>query len=189
MIRKLVIMTGPSGVGKATIEAQLFKKNELKLKLSCSATTRKPRAGEVDGQHYYFISMDKFDELIKNDAFVEWSEHFDNKYGTLKSEIEKIQSEGNIPFLEIEVDGAIQIMTKFNKQDLITIFLAAPSHAEIEKRIRNRNSENEEQIKTRLDRYKYEEKFKKHFQYVVVNDVVERAVEEIAEIIKRGTND
>lgn len=189
MIKKLVIMAGPSGVGKATVEAELFKKKELKLRLSCSATTRKPRDGEVDGIHYHFLSMDEFDKLISEDEFVEWNEHFGNKYGTLKREIHKIQSNDEIPFLEIEVDGAKIIMDKFPQDELITIFLAAPSKDELENRIRNRNSESEDQIKNRLSRLEYEYSFKKYFQHVVINDTVENAVEEISKIMKRSTND
>ena len=182
---KLIIFSGPSGVGKATIEKGLFKDENLKLKLSCSATTRKSRAGEVHGKHYYFIEKNEFNEMVKKDMFVEWNEHFSNKYGTLKSEIKKIMDDGKNPFLEVETNGAINIMKQYNNEEIISIFIKPPSVKELENRIRARGTETEAQIKERTKRVKEEMELSKCFQYVVENDAVEKAISDVSKIIKK----
>lgn len=186
MINKLVVFTGPSAVGKATIEKHLFEDKELKLKLSISATTRKPREGEVDGTHYYFITPEEFDKKIENNEFIEWNKHFSNKYGTLKSEIKRISNDGNIPFIEVEVIGAKNIIENNKDENLISIFIKPPSLEELEKRIRLRGSENEEQIIERMSRVKEELQYIDMFQYCIVNDNITKAVEEAKVAIKDG---
>ena len=189
MNNKIIIFTGPSGVGKATIEKELFKDKTLKLVLSISATTRDPRPWEVNGKHYYFISDSKFNGKIKNEEFVEYSEHFSHKYGTLKIEIKKILANGNNPFLEVETVGAKNIIKKFGKDNLLSIFLAPPSIEKLRKRIISRGSETKKQIKERLARVKMEMNDKDLFDYVVYNDVIEHTVDQVNHIIKKEIND
>lgn len=186
--KPIIIFTGPSAVGKGTIEKTLFKFEELRLQLSCSATTRKPRVGEVDGVHYFFISKKEFEDKLKKDMFFEYSHHFDNYYGTLYEEIDRIHKEEKVPFLEIETNGARQILEKAKKEDkyhLITIFILPPTIKDLEDRIRNRNTEDEASIQKRLAKGVEEIKEKSLFKYQVVNDIPERAAEELREIIKK----
>ncbi|MGZ9413885.1 guanylate kinase [Mycoplasma sp. 480] len=184
---KLVILAGPSGVGKGTIEKILFENNELKLKLSCSATTRKPREGEINGVHYHFISNEEFEDKIKKNEFIEWNKHFDNYYGTLYSEIEKINQEGFLPLLEIETIGALNIKKYYkerNEEDsVISIFLLPPSMDDLYTRIKNRGTESEEQIQIRIDKAVLELEEKDKFLHKVVNDIPLNAASKIKEII------
>ncbi|NQZ66039.1 MAG: guanylate kinase [Mycoplasmatales bacterium] len=184
MNKKLVVFTGPSAVGKATIEKHLFNDESLKLELSISATTRRPREGEIDGVHYYFISGEEFDKKIKNNEFIEWNEHFSNKYGTLKSEINRIIDKGNVPFMEVEVIGAMNILENYKDEETISFFIRPPSMKELENRIRARGSETEEEISERMARVYDEMTFINKFQHVVVNDDVMKAVENVTNIIK-----
>ncbi|RMA78985.1 guanylate kinase [Metamycoplasma subdolum] len=191
--RKLIIFTGPSGVGKGTLEKYLFANSRLKLKLSVSATTRKPREGEVDGVHYYFISRDTFDACLADGKFIEYSLHFDNYYGTLHSEIEHISKQGKIPFLEIETNGAMQIVDfykKHNKLDeIVSIFLMPPSLKELEKRIITRNTESPETISKRMEKAKEEIGYASMFDYVVTNNSIKVAADEVKAIIKKEFKD
>ncbi|MGZ9413398.1 guanylate kinase [Mycoplasma sp. Z386] len=184
---KLVILAGPSGVGKGTIEKILFENNELKLKLSCSATTRKPREGEINGVHYHFISNEEFEDKIKKNEFIEWNKHFNNYYGTLYSEIEKINQEGFLPLLEIETIGALNIKKYYkerNEEDsVISIFLLPPSMNDLYTRIKNRGTESEEQIQIRIDKAVLELEEKDKFLHKVVNDIPLNAASKIKEII------
>ncbi|WP_406615449.1 guanylate kinase [Mycoplasmopsis hyopharyngis] len=184
--KPIIIFTGPSGVGKGTIEQLLFTYPELKLMFSCSATTRKPREGEKDGEHYHFISKKQFEQRIQNNEFLEYSYHFDNYYGTLYSEIDKIHSQNGVPFLEIETNGAKQVLEKnaINSQyKLITIFVLPPSISELKKRIIKRNSESEDSLTKRIHRAEEEIKDSHLFKYRVISDDVERSALEIKDII------
>lgn len=184
---KIVIFAGPSGVGKATIEKELFKIKSLKLYFSCSATTRLPRKNELEGKHYYFLTHEEFNQKIKNDEFLEWNEHFDNKYGTLNSEINNIIKQGYIPFLEVDVNGAKRIIEKAQKKyDLITIFIMPPSIIELERRIRERNTENESQLQLRLRRYHQEINASKIFQHIIMNKDIKETAAQIAKIIQQS---
>lgn len=184
MKSKLIIFTGPSGVGKATIEQELFKDKSLRLSFSVSATTRKPREGEVDGVHYHFLSMEEFDKRIANGEFIEWNAHFSNKYGTLISEVERIKAEGLNPMLEIETVGAKNVMNKFGKDQVLAIFIAPPSVAALRERIRARGSETEAQLEERVSRVDEEMADMHLFNYVVVNDNLQEAVNQVKSIIK-----
>ena len=184
MKNKLIIFTGPSAVGKASIEKELFQNEELKLQLSISATTRKPREGEIDGMHYYFISSKEFDEKIKNNDFIEWNEHFSNKYGTLKSEITRIQKLNKIPFIEVEVIGAKNIINDYKDESIISIFIAPPSIEDLEKRMINRATETKEQIQERLCRVEKELGYKHIFDFVIINDEIKIASKKIKKIIQ-----
>lgn len=183
MKNKLIVFTGPSGVGKSTIEKHLFNDPELKLKLSCSATTRKPRNGEKNGQHYFFISHDEFNKKIENDEFVEWNAHFSNKYGTLKSEIKKISDDGYYPFLELETFGARNVMNRYGEDNIISIFVAPPSIEELKSRIVNRGTESDEQIQERMAKVEEEMSQRRHFQHIVINNNVKQTANEIRKII------
>lgn len=185
MKKKLVVFTGPSAVGKATIEHELFCDEKLKLRLSVSATTRKPRKGEIDGIHYNFISHKEFDEKIDNNEFIEWNEHFSNKYGTLKSEVERISNDGDVPFIEVDVIGAKNIIEDFGNDNLVSIFIAPPSIEELRERMVARGTENSEQIEERLSRVEKELKYKNLFQHVIINDKLKKAIKKVKRIIKR----
>ncbi|AWX42604.1 guanylate kinase [Metamycoplasma cloacale] len=187
--KKLIIFTGPSGVGKGTVEKLLFDDKSLKLKLSVSVTTRRPREGEIDGVHYYFVSQNTFDACLSDNRLIEYSMHFDNYYGTLYSEIDRIIYQGKIPFLEIETNGAMQIIDyykKFNKVDeIVSIFLMPPSFKELERRIQGRGTEPEEVVEKRLKKAKEEIGQSTIFGHIVINNTVEQAAEDIKAIIKK----
>ncbi|MFV8516118.1 guanylate kinase [Mycoplasma sp. Z244B] len=188
----IIIFTGPSGVGKGTVERLLFEYDELNLSLSCSATTRLPREGELDGIHYHFIDVDRFRDKIKSRKFIEFSYHLSNYYGTLYSELDKIHAKNKVPMLEIETNGAKQIIKKFfsdskeaEKYNLITIFLAPPSVSDLRERILKRGSENSETLKQRLKKAEEEIADSYLFKYKIINDVPERAAEEIRAILHK----
>ncbi|MHA0272548.1 guanylate kinase [Mycoplasma sp. 48589B] len=188
----IIIFTGPSGVGKGTVERLLFEYDELNLSLSCSATTRLPREGELDGIHYHFIDVDRFRDKIKSRKFIEFSYHLSNYYGTLYSELDKIHAKHKVPMLEIETNGAKQIIKKFSsdskesdKYNLITIFLAPPSVSDLRERILKRGSENNETLKQRLKKAEEEIADSHLFKYKIINDVPERAAEEIRAILHK----
>lgn len=181
---KVIVFTGPSGVGKATVEKKLFEDKSLRLCFSISATTRAARPGEEHGKQYYFISHEDFDQKIKNDEFVEWNAHFSNKYGTLKSEIKRIQDEGFLPFLEVEVNGAENVIKRFGKENVVSIFLAPPSISELKERITLRGTETPEQIDERIARVEEEMQHITHFDFIVVNDTLDHAVDQVKNILK-----
>ncbi|UUM19246.1 guanylate kinase [Mycoplasma sp. 1018B] len=191
-LKPIVIFTGPSGVGKGTIENFLFNYDDLRLAFSVSATTRKPRQGEIDGVNYFFISKDNFKEKINKNELLEYSFHFDNFYGTLYSEIERIHNANNIPFLEIETHGAKQILAIPNiekKYNIITFFVSPPSFEDLKSRIWNRNTETNEAIESRLLKAKEELEERKYFKNQIINDIPERAALEIRNLILKEIND
>lgn len=184
---KLIVLIGPSGVGKGSIEEILFQNPNLKTKLSVSATTRDKRPNEVDGKNYYFISKEDFKNKIKNNEFLEWNKHFNNYYGTLKSEVDNIIKEGYSPILEIETVGALNIMKMYeqaNKSDqLVTIFIAPPTFDDLKKRIISRKTDSHEQIQLRIDKSLEELSQQHKFQYIVVNKDLKVAAKEVEKII------
>ena len=178
----LIIMSGPSGVGKGTIRNKLFEKNDLNLFYSVSMTTRKPRPGEVDGSDYYFVTREEFDKNIASGNLLEWAEFVGNRYGTPKDKVEKMREEGKNVLLEIEVNGTSQVLQKVD--DVISIFILPPSLKELENRIRGRSTETEEVIQERLAKATKELDFQKQYKFKVINDDIDRAVEEVRNIIK-----
>ena len=148
-LKKLIIITGPSGVGKGTVVKELLDKDK-DIWLSVSATTRNPRMGEKNGENYYFISDEKFKDMINNKEFLEWAQFAGNYYGTPLSTVNEKIGMGFIVLLEIEVEGAKQIKEKF--QEALSIFLLPPSMEELEKRIRDRGTEKEDAINKRLSK-------------------------------------
>tara|TARA_B100000965_G_C19599750_1_gene761912 strand:+ start:319 stop:873 length:555 start_codon:yes stop_codon:yes gene_type:complete len=178
---KLIILTGPSGVGKGTVVKRVLNMNK-KFWLSISATTRKPRPGEINGEHYYFLSKEKFQEMIKDNLLLEWAEFAGNYYGTPLEFVDKKIKSGHNVILEIEVEGASQIKEKFPNS--LSIFLLPPNLKELEKRIRNRATESENAISKRLERSKFEISCSKDFDFVITNENLEETIQKVYEIIK-----
>ena len=180
-LKKLIIITGPSGVGKGTVVKELLDRNK-DIWLSISATTRNPRMGEKDGENYYFISDERFKDMIDKKEFLEWAQFAGNYYGTPLSTVNEKIEKGFVVLLEIEVEGAKQIKEKF--PEALSIFLLPPSKAELEKRIRNRGTEKEESIDRRLRRADYEIASSDEFDFVLTNHDVDETVKEVFKIIK-----
>ncbi|MCQ2814775.1 MAG: guanylate kinase [Bacilli bacterium] len=180
----LIILSGPSGVGKGTIRKYIFENSKLNLFYSISMTTRSPRNAEQDGVDYYFVSKEEFDERIKQGKFLEWAEFVGNKYGTPKDIVEDLRNKGKDVLLEIEVNGATQVMKKVTDDRVISIFLMPPSLKALENRIRKRQSETDSVIKERLEKGKKEMTLQTEYDYVVVNKSVVEASEEIIKLIK-----
>ena len=178
--KKLIIITGPSGVGKGTVVKNILKKDKS-VWLSISATTRRPRKGEEHGKDYYFLNTKQFKEMINNDMFLEWAEFAGNFYGTPINIIEEKVKNGYKVILEIEVEGACQVREKFSST--ISIFLLPPNKRELEKRIRNRGTDNEKSIIQRLERADFEISSSRDFDYVLKNYEIDKTVDEILEII------
>ena len=177
----LIVLSGPSGVGKGTVRKQVFKNTDLNLAYSISMTTRKPREGEVDGQDYFFVSEERFLEAIENDELLEHARFVGNYYGTPKAYVEKLREEGKNVFLEIEVEGAKKVLEDYkDDKGVLSIFLLPPSLYELEKRIRGRRTEPEEIIQERLQKAKRELGLKKNYHFNVLNDNINRSSQEIA---------
>lgn len=179
---KLVLFTGSSGVGKGTLIEELLKRDSS-VKLSVSNTTRAPRDGEVDGVNYNFITKQQFEDLIGVDGYLEYAQYCDNYYGTPKKQVEDLLEQGYNVILEIEVQGGLQIMEKY--PDTLSIFILPPTFAALEKRLRDRATEDEETIQKRLKTAMDEFSYKGKYKYNVVNDDLEVAVNEILEILNK----
>lgn len=176
---KLIVISGASGVGKGTVLKRMMKKRS-DFAFSVSATTRPPRDGEVDGEHYYFVTRERFEELIRQGAFLEYDEHDGNYYGTLWAQTREKSKEHNV-LLDIEPNGARRVKELAPGAKLI--FIMPPSMEELERRLRGRNDTSEEQIVLRLERAKWEMEQRVWYDHVVVNDKVERCADEILSLI------
>jgi len=176
----IIVVTGPSGAGKTSLLKYLPHEE---FYISVSHTTRFPRKGEVDGKDYYFISKEKFLKMIKNGEFLEWVEVFGTYYGTAKSEIEKAFSQNKHLILDVEVIGATHMKSYFGNS-AVFIFILPPSIEEIEKRLKKRGTEEENKIKERIQRAKEEIRFAGWFDYIIVNDDLEKAKDNLLSIIK-----
>ncbi|TDW20786.1 guanylate kinase [Breznakia blatticola] len=183
----LIILSGPSGVGKGTVRKYFMQDSELNLAYSLSMTTRKPRAGEQDGVDYLFVEKEDFEKAIEHGELLEWAEFVGNYYGTPMSQVEKLRNEGKNVLLEIEVQGAKQVADKV--PDAISIFMIPPTMEELAKRIRGRKSEAEEVVQERLAKAEKEMELIKDYKYVVCNDDPELAAQYIGLIVKRHMND
>ena len=177
---KVFIISAPSGTGKGTVISKIL---ELRsgVEMSVSATTRKPRDGEVNGKHYHFLSMEQFDEMIENDQFLEYATYAGNKYGTPLPPIIEKTNDGIHIILEIEVQGFKQVKSKM--PEAVSIFIVPPSMEELERRLRCRGTDDEETIIKRLSIAKSELLVSEEYDYIIVNDVVDRAANEIINII------
>lgn len=179
---KLIILSGPSGVGKGTVREKLFSNKDLNLVYSISVTTRKPRNLEVDGIDYYFVSEEAFLQKIKNNEFLEYAKFVGNYYGTLENDVDEILQSGKNVILEIEVQGALQVMKK--RSDAISIFMLPPDLQELERRIKGRKTETEKIINERLIKAKKEMAEINPYKYLIINDNLEHTVEKIISILK-----
>lgn len=180
----LIIISGPSGVGKGTVRQFIMNDPSLNLAFSVSCTTRAPRAGEVNGREYFFISKEEFEKYIKEERFLEHAYFCGNYYGTLIDFVDKLRNEGKNVIVEIETNGAKQIISKLNGSDEISIFIVPPSLEELEKRIRGRKTETEDVIKQRMDKAKEELKLQSLYDFVIQNITPEQCGKEIKQIIK-----
>lgn len=179
----LIVLSGPSGVGKGTILKEFIHDPDLKLAYSVSLTTRKQRPGEVDGVNYHFVSREEFERARDNGELLEWAEFVGNYYGTPIAEVEKLRNEGKNVILEIEVQGCQQVRAKV--KDALTIFIVPPNMEELEKRIRGRATEPEEIIQERLAKASREMEMIGQYKYVVCNDDPKLAADIIRVIIHR----
>lgn len=177
----LIVLSGPSGVGKGTVRKAIFQDPDVDFVYSISATSRKKRRGEVDGVDYFFKTREEFEEMIKNDELLEYTQYVGNYYGTPIKFVKETLESGKDVFLEIEVEGAKQVREKF--PDGLFIFLIPPSFRELEKRIRRRGTESDELIQSRLSVAREELKMMSLYDYVVENDRVENAVKKIKAIV------
>lgn len=184
----LIIISGPSGVGKGTIRRQVMSDDTLNLVYSVSMTTRTKRENETDGVDYFFVSREEFDENIKNNNFLEWEEFVGNRYGTQKHYVDALRQQGKNVVLEIEVEGTKQVLSKCKGSNVVSIFVIPPSYEDLERRIRHRSTEPEDIIQKRLAKARKEMHLKYHYEYVVLNDRPDRAGKEIREIIRNKLN-
>lgn len=179
----LIVLSGPSGVGKGTILKEVMKDESLKLAFSISMTTRGKREGEVDGVNYFYVTRDEFEQAVRDGKMLEYAEFVGNYYGTPLEYVEKLRNEGTNVILEIEVQGCLQVQEK--EPDALTIFIVPPSMEELENRIRGRKTEAEEIIQQRLAKAESEMEMLNKYKYVVCNDDVELAADIISVIIRR----
>ena len=184
---KLVIFSAPSGAGKTTIVRALLK-DIPNLKFSVSAASRPKRPNEIDGKDYYFIPVEEFRRKIENDEFLEWEEVYENNfYGTLKSEVDRIWKSGNHVIFDVDVVGGLNIK-KYYGERALAIFVMPPSVEELEKRLRNRSTESETDMKRRIEKARYEMTFASQFDEVIVNDDLEEAVSEAKRLVTAFIN-
>ncbi len=180
----LIVLSGPSGVGKGTIAKLLVERNK-NLSLSISCTTRGLRAGETHGKEYFFITKDEFKEKIKNDGFLEYSNHFENFYGTPKSFVLESLKEKDV-LLEIDVNGGLEV--KKNFPEAVLIMLLPPSREEVRNRLIKRSTESLDKIELRMERIDYELSKQSLYDYTVINDKLDVALNDVEEIINKEKN-
>ncbi|CAK1239109.1 MULTISPECIES: guanylate kinase [Fructobacillus] len=177
----LIVLSGPSGVGKGTVRKAIFEDDGVDFRYSISATTRKPRVGEVDGQDYFFVSREEFEEKIQAGDMLEYAEYVGNYYGTPRSFIDETLASGKDVFLEIDVQGALQVKTKMPEG--VYIFLTPPDIKNLRTRLEGRGTDSPEVINQRVEAAKDELKKMINYNYAVENDIVELAVDRIKAII------
>ncbi len=181
--KKVLIISAPSGAGKSTLVNHLLGSG-LPLLFSVSATSRKIRGNEVDGREYYFITAGEFRRRIKRDEFIEWQEVYRNHYyGTLRQEIDRIRSEGRIPLFDVDVQGGINLKNIFG-DNALSVFIMPPSVEELRNRLVRRGTDTPEQIAMRIEKAASEISLAEHFDTVVINDNLEKACIEIANVVK-----
>ncbi len=179
---KLIILSAPSGAGKTTIVKHLLQQ-DFNLEFSISATNREPRNGEIHGRDYYFLSPEEFLRKVENNEFLEWEEVYKgNRYGTLKSEVERIRNLGKNVIFDVDVIGGINIKKQFGDEAL-AIFVQPPSVNELKNRLKNRSTETEEKIRMRIEKAEYEIGFANQFDAVIVNENLDKAFAEAEKIV------
>ncbi len=184
---KLIIFSAPSGAGKTSIVKHLLDKN-LNLRFSVSATSRAPRHNEVHGKDYYFMSNDEFQQKVKNNEFLEWEEVYNGTcYGTLKSEVEHLLGTGKNVIFDVDVIGGLNIK-KHYEEDAFAVFVMPPSVEELKNRLRNRATDSEEKIQTRIEKAEYELSFAKEFDKILINDNFGKACEEAENLVRNFLN-
>jgi len=184
---KLIIFSAPSGAGKTTIVQHLLKSN-LDLEFSISAASRKKRSNEVNEKDYYFIPVEEFKKKIKNDDFLEWEEVYtDHFYGTLKSEVERIWANGKHVIFDVDVIGGLNIK-KFHKERALAVFVMPPTAEHLEQRLRDRSTENETNLKKRIEKAEHELTFANKFDKIIVNDNLDEALREAREMVNNFLN-
>jgi guanylate kinase len=184
---KIIIITAPSGAGKTSITHYLLKKFP-QLAFSVSAATRERRKHEVDGKDYYFLSQEEFEQKIKHNEFVEWEMVYEGKsYGTLKSELQRIWDNNQVPVLDIDVKGAIHVQGQYS-DNVLSIFVEPPSVDELKRRLSSRGTETEESLQARVNKASYEISFKHHFHKIILNDDLNKACLRAEEVIQEFLN-
>ena len=184
----LFVFSGPSGVGKGTLKAKLFEEFADRIAYSVSATTRGPREGEVDGKDYFFISRQEFERRVKNNEFLEHAEFAGNCYGTPRAYVEKLLDSGMNVVLEIDVQGALQVMKSM--PECVSVFILPPSFEDLEHRLRGRGTETEEKVRERLETAKRELPYAPQYDYQIVNGGdIEAAYQSLREVFLKSTGD
>jgi len=181
----LVILSSPSGGGKTSVIHRIIEKHDENFVYSISATTRQPRPGEEHGKDYFFLTQQEFEEQIKENLLLEWEQVHGYYYGTPKTYVEQAIAAGKYVLLDIDVRGALQIAQKF-PENTLTIFVAPPSLDELIQRLRNRKTDSETEINKRIERIPLEMEQSKRFDYVVINEKLDRTVKEIVQIIQKN---
>ena len=184
----LFVFSGPSGVGKGTLKAKLFEDFADRIAFSVSATTRGPREGEVDGKDYFFISRQEFERRVKNNEFLEHAEFAGNCYGTPRAYVEKLLDSGMNVVLEIDVQGALQVMKSM--PECVSVFILPPSFEELEHRLRGRGTETEEKVRERLETAKRELPYAPQYDYQIVNGGdIEAAYQSLRDVFLKSTGE
>lgn len=184
----LFVFSGPSGVGKGTLKAKLFEEFADRIAYSVSATTRGPREGEVDGKDYFFISRQEFERRVKNNEFLEHAEFAGNSYGTPRAYVEKLLDSGMNVVLEIDVQGALQVMKSM--PECVSVFILPPSFEELEHRLRGRGTETEKKVRERLETAKRELPYAPQYDYQIVNGGdIEAAYQSLREVFLKSTGE
>ena len=180
---KVIVLVAPSGSGKTTIARRLLK-DYPQIKFSVSATTRKPRNGETDGEDYFFLTREEFDHKIEKNAFLEWEEFYNgHRYGTLRSEVDKLMEKGYFPLLDIEVKGALNVKRIYGS-DSVAIFIRPPSLEVLKQRLEERGTEDSQTLAVRLERAEKELMYANRFDFSVINDDLDTAYGQIRTIIE-----
>lgn len=177
----LIVLSGPSGVGKGTVRKALFNEEDVDFKYSISMTTRKPREGEVNGKDYFFVTKEEFEDHIKNGEMLEYAKYVDNYYGTPLNYVNQTLDEGHDVFLEIEVNGAMQV--RANCPEAVFVFLTPPDLVVLKNRLIGRGTDDMDVIDKRIQTAVSEIKMMRNYDYAVLNDKVENAVDRIKTIV------